>query len=132
MKKVLLTVGTFLLPVVAFAQGNNTGTGVSTSIGNTLNGTNGLIGTLTKAVNSVIPFLLAVAVVIFIWGVIKYVISPSAEEKANARGYIIYGIIGIVIIVSIFGLVRLVQNVFGINNVSITTNDIPQVPQTTQ
>ncbi len=130
MKKILLSVGVLFLPFVAFAQdtGNNTSNGVTSSLNNTLNGTGGLIATLTNAVNSVIPFLLALAVVVFIWGVIRYVISPSAEEKANARGYIIYGIIGIVIIVSIFGLVRLVQSVFGIGGASLGISDIPQVP----
>ena len=124
MKKVLLSVGTFLLPVVAFAQ---TGTN---NISQTQGQVTSALNSLTAIVNSVIPFLLAIAVVVFIWGVIKYVVASSPDDKAAGRGYIIYGIIGIVVILSIFGLVKLVQNIFGIGNTQLTGNDFPSIPTT--
>lgn len=120
MKKVLLSVGMFLLPVVALAQQG--------PLGDTETNLTDTVDSLTAIVNKVIPFLLAIAVVVFIWGVIKYIISQSSEDKMAARNVIVYGIIGIVVILSIFGLVKLTQDIFGIGNVQLQDGDIPQIP----
>ena len=82
---------------------------------------------LTGAVNAVIPFLVAIAVVVFIYGVIKYVLASGPEDKAASRSLIIYGIIGIAVILSIFGLVKLVQSTFGLTTTNLTGNDIPKI-----
>ena len=65
-------------------------------------------------INSAIPVLIALAVVIFIWGVIQYVISGDEESKSKGRNMMIYGLIGILVIVTIWGLVSLLRNSFGI------------------
>ncbi|MCC2630675.1 MAG: hypothetical protein K0S38_484 [Candidatus Paceibacter sp.] len=104
MKKFLAGAVVFLLPVVALAQSVETGVGKLPA----------LVNTLTNAANSLIPFFLAIAVVVFIYGVIKYILATGAEDKAAARGYIIYGIIGIAVIISLFGLIRLLQSFFGL------------------
>ncbi len=99
------------------------------TVGSGLNGLQGLMVTLTGVLNTAVPFLLAVAVVIFIYGVIKYAIAAGPEEKSAARGYIIWGIVGIAVIVSIFGLVSLLQSTFGLNNgsTSLSSSDLPQI-----
>jgi hypothetical protein len=106
-----------LLPSVAFGQ----------TVNGVTNNTIDALDALTDIVNAVIPFLLAIAVVVFIYGVIKYVVSSAPDEKAAGRSYIIWGIIGIAVILSIFGLVKLLQNTFGINNTLLGNNDIPRV-----
>jgi hypothetical protein len=117
MKKFLLGLGIAMAPAVALAQ----------SAEDVASRLAGLSITLTGLVNSVIPFLLAIAVVVFIWGVIKYMIQSSPEDKAAGRSYIIWGIIGIAVILSIFGLVRLLQNTFNIQNTQLRPSDIPKV-----
>lgn len=121
MKKILVGIGTFMLPSLALAQ----------SIDQSANSATQAVGSLTRVVNAVIPFFLAIAVVVFIYGVIKYVISAGVEDRAAARGYIIYGIIGIAVILSIFGLAKLLQNAFGITNTTLNPQDIPFVTPST-
>jgi hypothetical protein len=63
--------------------------------------------------NSVIPILIALGVVYFIWGVINYVISDGEEAKKKGKNQMIYGIIGLVVITGLWGLVSVVINTFG-------------------
>jgi hypothetical protein len=120
MKKFLVGAVVFLMPALALAAaptGNETLT-------DSTNGFVNVVDNLTSAANALIPFFLAIAVVVFIYGVIKYILVTGAEEKSAARGYIIYGIIGIAVIISLFGVIKLLQNTLGIqDNASVT---IPQ------
>jgi hypothetical protein len=121
MKKFLVALGLSLLPFVALAEDlDDDGGGL---IG-AATGLTSVVEELTKAANALIPFFLAIAVVVFIYGVIKYILVTGAEEKSQARGYIIYGIIGIAVIISLFGVVKLLQTTFGVTNPA--TIDIPQ------
>ena len=67
-----------------------------------------------QILNSLIPLLIALGVVYFIWGVIQYVIKDEEEAKKKGRDKIIFGIIGLAVIVSLWGLVNIVVNTFGL------------------
>lgn len=77
-----------------------------------------LITFITCTISSVIiPLLVSLAIMVFIYGVITYIISADDEEKRKVgRSYILYGIIGIFVIVSVWGLVNILSNTFGISN----------------
>jgi predicted membrane channel-forming protein YqfA (hemolysin III family) len=77
--------------------------------------TGGLIGVLYKLgelLNYVIPVLIALGVVYFVWGVITYVIASDEEAKKTGKYRIIYGIIGLAVIVSVWGLVNILLDTF--------------------
>jgi hypothetical protein len=102
MKKILLTIGALMLPVITFAQNDNQ---VVT-----------LLVNLRKWLNIIIPILIIVAVVYFIWGVIQYVVMSKGDEEAQAaaRNKIVYGLIGIFVILSVYGLVFFLGRTLGI------------------
>lgn len=85
-----------------------------------------LLCKFNELLGALLPFLIAIGVVVFVWGVIQFVISSDEEAKTKGRDRIIYGIIGLVVIVGLWGLVRLVTNTFGLNNVTNIT--LPTVP----
>ena len=118
MKKnlIALAVVSLISPVAAFAA---TCPPVNTGI-------EAVICKIGNILNMVIPVLVVLGVVYFIWGVISYVIGTDEEEKKSAKGKIIYGIIGLVVIVGIWGLVNIVTNTFGIQNAN--TPNLPKVP----
>lgn len=66
-------------------------------------------------VNVIIPILIAVAVVVFIIGIIQYVLGKSDDAKTEGRSRMIYGLIGLMVIVSIWGLIAILQRTFGID-----------------
>jgi hypothetical protein len=59
-----------------------------------------------------IPFLFAIAFIVFIWGVFQYFIAGGANEEQRDKGkqLVMWGIIGFVIMVSVWGLINLVTN----------------------
>lgn len=95
------------LPVIASAQNI-----VSTT---PQQGVIGLIQFANTALNDVMVLLITLAIVVFFWGLIKYIIN-SGEERANGLTTIFYAIIAIFIMVSIWGVIHLLQATFGVNN----------------
>ena len=66
--------------------------------------------------NIIVPILIALGVIIFIWGVLTYVIASDEEAKSRGRDKIIFGIIGLAVIIGLWGLVRILTNTFGVEN----------------
>jgi hypothetical protein len=95
-------------PIVSFAAASVcTGTGLSN-----------FICLIHEILNTIIPVLLALGVVYFVWGVVQYVIADGEEAKKKGRDRIIFGIIGLAVIVSVWGLVNIIVTTFGIGNTS--------------
>lgn len=75
----------------------------------------------------IIPLVFAIALLIFLWGVVMYVIAGDDEEKKKSgRMYIIYGIIGLAVMASVWGLVGMLTGEFGLTG-GQTFTDIPSV-----
>ena len=84
---------------------------------------------ITKFLNStIIPFLMAVAFLVFIWNITRYFIFKGANEKEheNARSLAIYGITAFVIIVGFWGIVNFFVGGFGFGGQGIITPDYMQ------
>jgi hypothetical protein len=126
-KKLIVLSGLVLLsPMAAMAQ---VSTGGATSTACDVGSQGTLFGILCKVgslLNAVVPVLIALGVVYFVWGVVQFVASSDEEAKKNGRNKIIYGIIGLAVIIGLWGLVNLLRNTFGLNN---TTNiQLPTLP----
>lgn len=78
-----------------------------------------LLCKLQGILNSIIPVLVALGMVYFVWGVVQYFIRNDEEAKKKGRDRIIYGIIGLAVIVSVWGLVNIVVNTFGLQGQTI-------------
>lgn len=110
LKKVSTVTGALLLPLVALAQGVTQAP--PTSGGRTLAS---LIDLIAYYLNLVLGLMMAVAVVMFVFYVIKYFIMPN-EDRKQAGSYVMYSVIGFFVILSFWGLVNIVQNTFGLQN----------------
>ena len=77
----------------------------------------GYADSIVKFFNDVlIPLVLAVAFLVFIWGVFRFFIMGAQDEGAreNGKNLMIWGILGFVIIISIVGIVSLLGNATGL------------------
>ena len=86
---------------------------------------------LSGVINPLIYILSALTVLVFIWGIIKFMRSDDSKEKEEGKKYMFWGIIAIFVMFSMWGLVALIQNSFDLNNnalipVSINLNNISQ------
>ncbi|MFA6397809.1 MAG: hypothetical protein WDK96_03115 [Candidatus Paceibacterota bacterium] len=104
------------LPVVAFAQILPSQSTDATDV----------LVIVKNIINTIIPIAIALGVVYFIFGVIKYVTAKDDKSKQEARDVMIYGIIGLFVIVSIWGLVAILNNTFGVGQGG-TIQNIPGV-----
>jgi hypothetical protein len=87
-----------------------------------------ILGAIGNILGIVIPILITLAVVYFIWGVIQYTVSTDEEAKKGARGKIIQGLIGLFVIVAFWGILSLIKNTFGIGPEQLRSQDIPCIP----
>lgn len=110
MKKNLLKFGSIfsflvLFPVITFAVGPSC---PASGIGK-------LICQAQQLLNSIIPVLVSLGVVYFVWGVVKYVIADGEEAKKKGKDIMIYGVIGFTVIVGLWGFVNILVNTFGLS-----------------
>ncbi len=63
-----------------------------------------------------VPFLIGLAVVIFLYGVILFMFSEGGEKKEEGKEYMFWGIIGIFVMVSVWGLVAILGGTFNLDN----------------
>ena len=115
MKKKLIVLSGFVMglaPVVALAQ-VATGTNQANCTGpGTVSNIEGLLCKIGDILSAVVPILIIIGVIYFVWGVVSYVIGKDEEAKKEGRSKIIYGIIGLAVIVSVWGLVKILTNTF--------------------
>lgn len=87
------------LPVLAFA---------ATDIGD-------ILGTVQGLIQTIIPIVIGIAVLMFLWGIAQYIVAKDAEKQKEARMIIIYGVIVLFSMVAIWGLVEVLGETFGIS-----------------
>src|SRR3989338_2500755 len=104
MKKNLLK----FIPALSFAAVAPLVVSAQTSgLGDVLSRISGLFSAL-------LPILISLGVIYFIWGIVQYFIGDSEEAKKTGRDRIIYGIVGLAVIVSIWGLVAILNQTLGL------------------
>ena len=114
MKKIAIGAATYLLPFVAFAADAE-----DDNIAD-------LINQINNVINAIIPFLVGLAVLVIIWGVFNYISGAGDEEKrAQAKQYIVWGVVGVFIMLSIWGLVNVLVNSFDLKKTPLSSEKLP-------
>ena len=72
-----------------------------------------IVVTIQDFLNSIVPVLIALGVVYFVWGVVQFVIGDNEEAKTKGKDRIIFGLIGFAVIIGLWGLVNIVVNSLG-------------------
>ena len=109
MKKKVLILGSFVLPLLAFAQ--------------QISNADDLIGVVGGLLNSLAPLIIGIAFIYFIWGIVQYVTAGGEEDQqTKARQTMIYGIIALFVMTSVWGLVNLLSGTFQLEGREGPTN----------
>ena len=79
-------------------------------------------------INLIIGLLFGIALLVFVWGVVRFIAS-AGDEKARTEGknFMTWGIIGLVIMASVWGLTGAIISYFKIGGMDSTIT-IPRVP----
>ena len=107
-----LSLAAMLLPIIANAQ--------FLTLDNTLN-------TLSNLLARVMWLFVAMAVVVFFWGLVVYLTKKGDEMAKEGIQLMFWGIVAIFIMVSIWGIIRLLQGTFGVGGIQppITPSTVP-------
>ncbi|MDO8594175.1 MAG: hypothetical protein Q7R93_01530 [bacterium] len=106
------------------AGSGNVGAG---NVGSGITTFDGLIGRANAILNTLVPVLIGLAVFIVIWGVFGYITHADEEEKrAEAKQFILWGVIFIFFMVSIWGFINILVNSFDLSKTAPTAR--PTLP----
>lgn len=107
MKKITYILSVFILSLIAIPVLAATPQNFKQLIDNVF------IGNLIRPL---VPLLIGLAVVVFIYGIILLMFSEGGEKKEEGKQYMLWGIIGIFVMVSVWGLVNILIGTFNLNN----------------
>lgn len=82
-------------------------------------GLDGIITLVGNIIGKIIPIIIAIAVVMFLWGVLKYVTAKDEDGHKEAIHVMISGIVVLFVMVSIWGLVNILSETLGLSTTAI-------------
>lgn len=112
----MATASVFALPFVASAQQAGSSDGIRH-----------LLGIAAGIIQALIPIVIGLAVLVFLWGVLQYVLRSSDAGKDEGRQFMLWGIIALFVMVSVWGLVNILRDSLGLNLATPTAPRIPEV-----
>ena len=75
--------------------------------------------------NPLIALIIALGLIVFLWGVVKYVTAGADESKAKeGRDLMVYGIIALTVMVSVWSLVNVLRSSFHLSD-----TNAPAIPK---
>lgn len=85
-----------------------------------------LIQAFGGLINLLIPMLVGTALLVFFWGLAKFIFRVGGDEKAVTDGkkLMIWGIIALFVMVSVWGIVSFMQRSLGITLLSFHDLDV--------
>lgn len=100
-KVVSVALASALLPVFAFAQ----------NLGNI----EGLVNSVGRIINILIPIVFALAMLFFFWGLASYLIGGE-HNRDVAMKRMVWGIVAIFVMAAVWGLVRFIGSAVGVDS----------------
>jgi len=83
-----------------------------------MQGITNLIGEIKLVIaGGVIPVLIGIALLIFFWGIVKFVFSQGSEKaQTDGKKIMIWGLIALFVMLSVWGIIKFFQDAFGLSN----------------
>lgn len=77
---------------------------------------------------SIIPLLVTLALVTFMYGVVEFIAHADDENKrAEGRKFMLWGVIGMFVMLSVFGILGVLSNTLGLNMGGSVSSITPQL-----
>lgn len=73
-----------------------------------------LLATVGEIIDASIFIVSSLALLVFIWGLVKYIWSQGTDGKVEGKKIMVWGVVALFVLFSVFGLVRFMREAFGI------------------
>lgn len=90
------------------------------------NGLKNIVGEAGGLIQALIPIVIGLAVLVFLWGVLRYVIASDDAGKEQGRVFMLWGIIALFVMVSVWGLVNILRETLQLNPATPPAPGIPR------
>lgn len=86
----------------------------------------GLIRWVQNTIDILVPVLIAIALIAFFWGLVKYIwAAGDGDAQKQGKSIMVAGIIGLFLMVGIWGVIGILENTFTGNVKSVKPPQIP-------
>lgn len=72
----------------------------------------GLVGKIYGMLASLVPIIISLTVIVFLWGIFQLVQSNNEDSRKDAIRIITFGVVALFVMVSVWGLVAILSNTF--------------------
>lgn len=71
-------------------------------------------------INPLIILLFSLAVVYFVYGLVKYLLSPDNEEvRKTSKSHMLWAVVGMFIMIAVFGIMNIILKTIGEKNINL-------------
>lgn len=115
----------FILPLLTSAAGT-----LADGSGNAGDFQKFLTGILNFSNNFLIPFIIGIGFLVFVWGMFQYFIAGGANDDAKEKGksLMIYATLGFVLIIVFWGIINLLSQSTGLDGKTLLNRPTITVP----
>ena len=90
-----------------------------------MSATKSLVSAINDAIiNPILGLLFAAALLYFVMGALKMLMSDAPEDRSAGKRHLVWGIIGMTIMVSVFAILQIGLNTFDVKPTDLPT-DLP-------
>jgi len=74
-----------------------------------------LVGIFVDLIQTALPVIAGLALLVFVWGLAKFIFRVGGDEKAVAEGkkLMVWGLVALFVLVSVWGILRFVYKDIG-------------------
>src|SRR3989344_2833499 len=84
---------------------------------------------VSEILTPIVTLLFALAIILFIWGIVEFLIySDNEEKKSIGKRHMVWGIIGLAIMIAVRGIVKIVVTLFFGANPDFLPPQFPDLP----
>jgi hypothetical protein len=88
---------------------------------------NELLGGIYNILTGLIPIIIGIAVIMFLWGLVGYMTTSEGDKKKSYKSFIFTGVIVLFVMTTLWGIIRFLRDILSID--SADPGNAPGIPK---
>lgn len=82
---------------------------------------------IAEIVAILVPLVVSLSFIVFVWGIIQYLLAKDPESQSKAKGYIVWSVVAMAVIAGVWGISNFLLGNLGIDPNDSNNINIPNV-----